>query len=325
MKENFLFSLNTVLPLLLLVLLGYVLKRSRLLPDAFYSASEKMVFKIALPCNLFMNVYNADAKTTFSAPLIVFCVIGTLVTFLLPCIIAPLFIKSNPSRGAFIQGVFRTNFAIIGLPIAQRLFPTNGAAVVSSVMPFVIPLFNVLAVIILTVFAPAEKKLSPKEILKRAVKGILTNPLIISIAIALPFMITGLRLPSPITATTSYLSGTVTPLAMICLGASMDKGIEKRKATLAFTAAFIKVAVSPALLLTAAILLGFRNVELGTVLILFGGPMAVTGYIMAKNMDSDHELSGQILLMSTVLCSITLFIAIYLLAQFSLIEAHSFK
>jgi len=317
--EELLFSFNTVAPLLLLVLIGVVLQKIRLLPEEFYAQAEKFVFRVALPCSLFMNVYKADVSETFNPKLILFCILGVVFTFVLPCLIVPLFIKTDQQRGAFIHGAFRSNFAIFGLPLAQRLHPENGGAVVSSIMPFSIPLFNIFAVIILSIFAPAEKKLTPSQVAKKAIKGIITNPLIIGIVLGIPFMLTSLTLPSFATATLNYVGGVTTPIAMICLGASMGKYKTKSKITLSVSAALFKVVVFPLILVTAGIFFGFRGVELGAILILFGGATAVSSYIMAKNMESDHEMAGQILLLSTALCSITMFIGIYLLKSLGML------
>ena len=307
------------MPLILLVILGYVIKKSGILPSDFFTAAEKLVFKIALPCSLFLSVSKADPYQTFSPKLILFVVVGTLAAVALVGLTAPLFIKDNAERGAFIQGAYRSNFALLGTPLAQRLFPTSGGAVASSLMPFTIPLFNVIAVIVLSIFAPKDKKLSPGKIVLKTVKGIVTNPLIIGIVLALPFMLLRIQLPTIATATLGYVGGLASPLALICIGASIASGMEVRKLGKAVVSAALKVIIVPAIAVVIAIMMGFRDVQLGMILITFGSPMAVTGYIMAKNMGSDEKLAGQILLISTVLCAFTLFAGIYLLAFFGLI------
>ncbi len=312
-------AVNTIFPLLLLVALGSVLKKLTFFPDNFYGAAEKMVFKIALPCSLFMTIYNADPKTAFDPKLIVFCVCGIFATFFALCFLVPVFLKDNPSRGAFIQGVYRTNFALIGLPLASLRFGVAGEASVSSVMPFSVPLFNILAVVILSIFAPSEKKLTIPEIAKKSTLGIITNPLIIGIVLGLPFMLSSLMLPTAVTSAVKYCGNMATPLALICLGASMNKGSAHQKIRLAAVATAIKVALTPGIIVVIAVLMGFRGVDLGTVLILFGGPTAVSSYIMAKGMDSDHELAGEILLLTTIFCSVTLFAGFYALAALGFI------
>lgn len=325
--DELIFSLNTVLPLVLLVLLGYVLKRIALIPDPFYPAAEKFVFKIALPCSLFLSVSRADPHTAFSPSLILFCVVGTLISIILLMAAVPFFVRDNARRGAFIQGVYRSNFALLGTPLAQRLFPETGGTVAASLMPFTIPLYNVVAVSVLSFFAPTDKKQTPIGILKKTVIGIVTNPLIIGIVLALPLMLTQAKLPSIATGTLQYIGGTASPLALICIGASMytRKGETDKETTekgvfaLAVTASFLKTVVLPLAAVSVAALMGFRDVQLGLILITFGSPTAVSSYIMAKNMGSNHKLAGQILLISTVLCAFTLFLGIYILTSLSLI------
>ncbi len=312
-------SVNTIVPLLLLVVLGLVLKKWLIKSSEFYSAAEKLVFKAALPCSLFMNIYNADAGSAFNGRLIIFCVCGIILSFVLLCVFTPLFIKDDRSRGAFIQGVYRTNFALVGLPLAQLRFGADGEASVSSVMPFAIPLFNILAVVILSVFAPSEKKLTISGVAKKSVLGIVTNPLIIGIVLGLPFMLTELTLPTAALSTVKYCGNMATPLSLICLGASMGNGTAHTKFKPAVVATAVKVVLVPIAAVCAAVFIGLRGVDLGTVLILFGGPTAVSSYIMAKGMDSDHELAGEILLLTTVFCSVTLFVGFYALAVLGLI------
>ena len=317
--NELLFSLNTVLPLILLVAIGFFIRKINLLKEEFYPAAEKFVFKVALPCSLFLSVSKADPGTAFSVPLIVFCVVGTIVSAIIIGIFTVIFLKNNAERGAFIQGGYRSNFALLGSALADRLFPATGLAAASALMPFTIPLFNVIAVTIFSIFAPSDKKQSPLGVLKKTLKGIVTNPLIIGIALAIPFMVTGFRIPEIGESTLKYVANIASPLALICIGASIGGGFEASKLGKATASALIKTLILPATAVILGALMGFRNVELGLILILFGSPTAVSSYIMAKNMGSDEKLAAQILLISTILCAFTLFFGIYILAALSLI------
>lgn len=317
--DELLFSLNTVTPLILLTVIGFFIKKINLLSDAFYPAAEKFVFRVALPCSLFLSVSKADPGSSFSVSLITFCVIGTIVSALVIGAVTVIFIKNNAERGAFIQGGYRSNFALLGSALADRLFPLSGLAAASALMPFSIPLFNVIAVAIFSIFGPSEKKQSITGIIKKTLIGIVTNPLIIGIALAVPFMISGAELPGIATGTLQYVANIASPLALICIGASIGAGFERAKLGKAFLSALIKTAILPAAAVTVGILLGFRNVELGMILILFGSPTAVSSYIMAKNMGSDAALAAQILLISTVMCAFTMFLGIFVLASFAFI------
>ena len=320
MLDNLIFSINAILPVFIMVILGWLLKNRKLLPETFFGMADKFVFKIALPCNLFISILNGDASQLMQyVPLIGFILIGISVFFLLAWGIVPAFIKDNAKRGAFIQGIYRGNFAILGLPIAENLFPSVGGTTVAVVMPAAIVAVNIYAVIILTVYAPSEIKKSPLATAKDICVSILKNPLIISCVLGLVFMVLGVELPTFATKTVTKLSDTVFALALMSLGAEFSFEALKGRVGTSLVGAIVKTAVLPVIAVSVAVALGFRGVELGVLLIFFGAPTAVSSYIMAKNMKSDHEMASQILLISTLLCMFTLFIGIFILKTCQLI------
>ena len=144
------------------------------------AARDRLVFKICLPCLLFVDIATARQQTgdILNVKLIIFCVAAVTASFLIPCLVVPLFVKDNAKRGAFIQGVYRSNAAILGTTLAKNLFGDDGTATLATILPFIVTLFNVFAVVILSVYAPADAKLSPAALAKRIVKTVATNPLI---------------------------------------------------------------------------------------------------------------------------------------------------
>ena len=179
MLDNLVFSINAILPVFIMVILGWILKNKNFLPESFFSYADKFVFKIALPCNLFVGILAGDPQKLLNAlPLILFCAVGITALFLVACAVVPIFIKDNAKRGAFIQGIYRGNFAILGLPIAENLFGEIGSTTVAVVMPAAIMLVNVYAVIILTVYAPNDVKKSPMKTFTDICLSIIKNPLI---------------------------------------------------------------------------------------------------------------------------------------------------
>ncbi len=318
--ENLMFSINAVLPIFLLVVLGWLLKRSKFLPDAFYTGSEKFVFKIALPCMLFLSVARSSVDNlTDNLPLVAFCSVGVVVIFLLLALLVPIFVKDNDKRGAFIQGAYRSNFGILGLPLATNLFGDAGTQTAAILMPATIIFFNTLAVIILTVYAPNDIKKKPSKLIPEIARSVVTNPLIISVLLGLPFLFFDIELPLFVSKTADELGGTVSALALISLGAGFRREALVGKLGYSTVAAAIKTVIVPTSMVLCACLLGFRGVSLGVAFILFGSPTAVSSYIMAKNMKSDHEMAGQIMLLSTLFCLVTLFFGIFLLRSLALI------
>ena len=320
MYENFIFSLNAVLPIFITVLIGALLKRFSSLPADFYAGSEKFVFRIGLPCMLFLDVASASVDTLAQQiPLVVFCVVGTVLLCALLCLIIPLFVKDNGKRGAMIQGIFRSNVAIMGVPLAISMFGDDCRASVAALVPFVIISFNILAVLVLTLFSPRDKRRSAKDTLKAIFLGIVKNPLIIGIVLGLPFMFFNIGLPSAAEKVIDGFSGTVTALSLVSIGAGFDFSKVKGKIGAAAFAAFGKTAIVPFLMVCIASAMGYRGTSLGLVFVVFGSPVAVSSYIMAKNMNSDHSLAAQILLLSTLFSLGTMFLGLFLLKTLNFI------
>ena len=186
--DHLFYSLESVVPLFVLILIGYLLRRRHIINDSFIQVGTTLGFKLALPVLLFQQISNADFTQAFNPKLILFSLSATLTSILLLCLLIPRFIKENARRGAMIQGIYRGNFAILGVPLAINMFGETGAAPTSLLLPFTIPLYNALAVIILTVFSP-DRDATHKISLKALIKDIVANPLIIGIALGLPFSI----------------------------------------------------------------------------------------------------------------------------------------
>jgi hypothetical protein len=192
---------------------------------------------------------------------------------------------------------------ILGVPLAGNLFGETGSATAAIILPFIIVLYNSLAVIVLTVNSEQARDNNIKNIILEIIK----NPLIIAIIIGLPFMLFNIAKPEILQRSVDYISNMSTPLALISLGAGVNLQVLKAKIKLSLTAALIKTAVSPAVFVIPAVLLGFRGEALTVIFVLFAAPTAVSSYIMAKNMQSDADLAGQILALTTIICPATIF------------------
>ena len=313
MLDSLLFSVNTVFPIFIMVFIGAVIKKLKFLDNNFFAQSERLVFKIALPAMLFLEVAKSEKSVMFDGKFILYCVLGVVLSFVLLCVTVPFFIKSNDKRGAFIQGAYRSNFAILGVPLAENMFGNSGVSQIAMVMPFAITLFNFFAVLILSIYAPEDKQVKPAQLIKNIAVNVIKNPLILSVVAGVLVTLIGIPLPLVANKSLTYLSNMSLPLALMSLGANFTVNSFKSRFSLALISSSLKTIIIPVITVVIAILLGFRNEQLGIIFILFGGPTAVSSYIMAKNMDSDYELAGQIMLISTLMCIITIFIGVFTL------------
>lgn len=319
--DNLLFSLQSVLPLFVLILCGYGMRRAGLIHDGFVEEGTKVVFQLTLPITLFRQIATTDLSSVFNPSLMLFCVLSVLVTIAAISLLLPLFVKDKASLGAMIQGSFRGNFAIIGIPLAIRILGEDGAKPAALILPFIVPIYNIASVIILTLLRePAENESSARKIpLWPILKGILTNPLIIGIVLGLIPALLHVQIPAIIDDSLAQIGNLTTPLALICLGGEFTMRSAKEKLPLTIWATLLKLVLFPLLIVGTAIAFGFRGSQLGAIFVLFSAPTAVASFVMARNMRSDHVLAGQILVFTTVFSSFTIFLGTFLLRTFSLI------
>jgi len=324
--NSIIYSTNAVFPLVILMFLGFCLKQEKLRlfknPKDFFNQIDRLVFNIALPVYIFNEISGADIKNIFNINLVLYCVIGILIIFFILLAFIRFFIKNKKTCGAFIQGVNRANFAILGIPLADNLFGEAGLGTAALVLPFVVTLFNTLAVITLSIHADNSDNSSDTQKQNNIGKiffGIIKNPLIIAIVLAVPFMLFDISFPIVIQKSVNYIANMSTPLALISLGAGIDLTVLKSKAKLSLIAAVLKTVVCPLVFVIPAVLFGFRDAELVVIFILFAAPTAVSSYIMAKNMKSDYELAGQIVVLTTVICPVTVFFGSFILKSLGLI------
>lgn len=314
--DNFIYSLNATMPVFLVMLLGWLLKRRNFITDEFVSIADKVVFKVALPVLVFKDIAAADLYSDFNWRFVLFCFFGTCIFFGVTWIFAEIFIKDKSMIGSFVQGSFRGSAAILGMAFAQNIYGTSG--LVPMMIVASIPLFNIFSVIVLMRSANAGEK-DKKAVLKKTLKGIVTNPIIIGIFAGIPFALLRVTFPPIIEKTLISVGSLSTPLALLAIGGSFSTGAAFSKWKPTVAASIIKLILIPGIFLPIAVAMGFRNDEMVALLILTGAPTTVSSYIMAKNMDNDGVLASGIVVMTTLLSSITLTGIIFILKSYNII------
>ncbi|NDL67392.1 AEC family transporter [Anaerotalea alkaliphila] len=318
-----LFSFNAISPLILIVALGYILQRVGIIDDHFVNKANILCFKVAFPVQLFKNIYEIDFQQDFNPALLGFAITMVFAVVFATLLLAPRFIHSRAQRGAFIQAVFRGNFLLLGLALANNLFGVEGTAPASMLLPVVIPLYNLIAVVLLTYYAaPAleQSSLEPPRIsIRQLGLELVKNPLLDASLLAMALSLAQVPLPPFVRTTATDIGKLATPLALLLLGGQFKFQSLEGKLRLALAATALRIVLLPLLITSLAVLAGFRGPELGALFVLFSSPTAITSFIMAKNMASDAELTGQIVVLTTMGSGITLFIGVLLLKSFQLI------
>ena len=304
MLENFIYSINVTIPIFLVMVLGYFLRRRGMLNENFVNVANKFNFDVTLPFMVFRDIAAVDIRSVFDLKYVLFCAIASSVCFWVVWGLAKLFIKDKSLTGAFVQASFRSSAAVMGLAFISNLY---GPSAMGPLMIIgAVPLYNIYSVLVLTFEAEDDGRGRDTGKLKEACVNILKNPIIISIVLGLIVSLCKLDFPVLVDNTIDNVAKMATPLALITLGAGFEgrEALAKMKPTL--WAAFIKLIGQAAIFIPIAIALGFTGEKLIAIMVMLAAPATPSCYIMAKNMKNDGALTASIIVTTTLLAAFTL-------------------
>lgn len=303
--NNFFLTLNIVLPIFLVMATGFFCRRIGLVTKENISAINKLVFRVFLPASLCQSLMKIDSASIVNPAVLTFGFLGTIAVFLAAFIFVPMIEKDNRRRGVMIQGLFRSNYAIFGIPICEALFPQGDGGVAAMMVIATVPLFNALSVISLESFRGGKVNI------KKILVGIAKNPLIWGCIIGYLLMQFKVPVPEFATSALSKLASVASPLALFTLGGSIDLQSFRHNAKPLGIVVLGRLLVAPLAALLMAYLIGFRGPEFAVMMIVFGSPCAVSSYTMAAQMDGDAELAAQQIMLTTILSSLSMFAMIF--------------
>lgn len=324
MIDALVFSANAVLPIVLLIVLGYILKRIGMLSREFLDVGNKLTFRVLLPAMLFYNVYQIESFSEISPVFVLYGIGMVLVIFGLAVAATCAFTKDGAKRGALIQAMFRSNYAIIGIPLATSLFGDRGAAAAGVMSAFCVPMFNILGVITLSIFNGNGEK--GKINLPKILLGIIKNPLIIGTVAGLAVL--GVRELfvmwnidfrfSDVTFLYKSLENVksiCTPFALIVLGGRFEFSAVSRLWKEIVFGTVIRTVAVPILGLAVAYFFipGLSGEHFATYIGVFATPVAVASAIMANEMGADGDLAGQLVVWTSLVSTVTIFIYVTIL------------
>ena len=312
--QDLLFSANLVLPTFVIMGLGYLAKRVKLVNQGFLNSADKLSFRMFMFIILFYNIYSTDLGTAFNGKLVIFSVVSVLVIDLFVFSLVPVFEKNNGRRGVLIQAMTRGNFILFGIQICQAAYGAEGAAAVSVLCVFFAPLINFFAVLALSLFNNEEGRMD----VKKTLRSIATNPFILGALAGLIVNLSGLRFPYFFEKALGDVAKMGTTFAVFLLGAEFEMRSMQANAKAIAAASFVKLLLAPAAVLTTAYFMGFRDMDFCILIAAFASPVAVNSYVMAKLMHCDHDLAGQILVSTVIFCSFTMFLFLFIAKRLSI-------
>ena len=314
MLESFQVAFNAVMPLLLLLGVGWAAVRSGITDRAFMNRLNTLNYKLFFPFLMFKNVYGTEPENLPTTALILTGVVSLLVLVTLLVILVPRIVKDNPRRGTIIQAIFRSNFIIYGIPLTTFVFGEGKASVCGIMVMIMVSMFNILSVIILEYFREGGK-VRPGPLLL----GIVKNPLLQGCVAGLLCYLLGIRLPVFLKEPVFALGSMASTLALVVLGANLQFAELKKNGRTVTTVLLVRLLLLPLVMVPLGWLIGLRGVEMFLILMIYGTPVATASYPMAQNMGGDGQLAGQLVFVSTVASLGTIFLFIFTMSQLGLL------
>lgn len=341
--ENLVFSLNATAPIFALMVLGYLFRKIGLIDEKAAGWMNKFVFKIALPVLVFKDLASQDFAGTWNGKFVLFCFVVTSVSIAVIALFSKVVVKDRGKRGEFIQSSYRSSAALLGIAFIHNIYGEAASGMGPLMILGSVPLYNIFAVIVLMLTADdhdkkkstenelAKSSMAGKEkaagkttqgqsaLLKKTLYGIVTNPIILGIAIG--FLWSLIRIPQPKIFQTivTDIAGLATPLGLMSMGATFEfrKAIGDIKPAL--VAALIKLFALPAIFLPIAVALGFAGEQIVAILVMLGSATTVSCYIMAKSMGHEGTLSSSVIMLTTFGCSFSLTLWLFVLRSLGVI------
>ena len=295
-------TLSVTAPVFAMLFLGVALMRLRWIDSAFVHTASSLVFKGTMPTLLFISIIKADLSAALQPALLLYFVLATVATFALAwrC--------PAPDRGVYVQGAFRGNNGIVGLALASSLYGDYGLSLGGVLAGVVILVYNSLSAVVLAIYSP-DGRVGPKDILL----SILRNPLIIGVVAAVPFAYWQVALPGWLMTSGQYFAQMTLPLALICIGATLSLDALRKSSGSALSSSLMKMVWLPALATLGAWACGFRGAELGILFLYFASPTAAASFVMARAVNSNHQLAATIIVITTLMAALSINAGLFLL------------
>ena len=311
--NSFVTAINVVLPLLLLVLVGYFLKTRNFFSDVTLKQMNKLVFTLLIPCSLFKSIVTSSIEDALKPEYVLFCLVGVGVMVLIGLLFGRTFCERQDQKGVMAQAIFRGNTVLFGIPVVSMLYPNESIVLTTSMIALVVPIINICAVVILQLHA------GMKTDIKSLLISVLKNPMVVATLSGFAIKLVGIELPTAVMKTISEIGGSANTVGLIVLGASFELPAISQNLKKLVLITSMRMIICPLVMMSIAVMLGYRGIELATVMVIFGAPTAVSSFATAVQMKGDGVLASQAVMSTTAVSAITIFTWVFALTQLNML------
>jgi predicted permease len=296
-----------LLPVFLLIVLGFVLKRTLIRPETQWHGLERLTYYVLFPVLLVQSLVKADLTRVPVAGVGGALLLSVLLMTLLCLALRPLlsrFAVDGPAFTSVFQGATRWQ-TYVALAVSGNLFGDLGLALASVAMVAIIPMVNVLSVAVLAHYASPEKR-SAGFIAMTLVR----NPLIWACAIGLALNVAHMPLPKLWHEVADALGRSSLAIGLLVTGAGLHLEGMLRPSLAAAVTVFLKLVLMPVIAISLALAFGLTGADLAIVAACSAVPASSSAYVLARQMNGDATLLAQIITLQTILAAVTMPIAI---------------
>lgn len=312
MIESLKVAFYAIFPVIFMVGVGYLTKTTKMVSQESFKDFNKVIFQICLPITLFENIIFSNFNQLFDPVLILYS-IGFLciVIGITACI---LHFMDMPTRvkGVIVQAIYRSNFVILGLPILKSIYGDR-IGITALLVTFTVPFMNIVAIVVLQQYSMHKKSIL-NGLLQTLKIPMVTGSLLGFIVLSLH-----LTFPKIFYDCIHLVSSLTTPLSLFVLGGCFKVESLKKHKKYLFCIGLCRLLIVPIIGIVIAIFIGYRGVALVSMLILFGGPVAVASYPTAELMGFDGDIASQAVLLTTIFVFITLFFFLFSFSYFQIL------
>ncbi len=291
-------TVAALLPVFLLIVLGYALRRTAFLPDSFWAPAEKLTYYVTFPALLVSNLAGADFTGLPAAPLAGVVAGATLLSAGVAVGLGRAIAADGPGRTSILQGAIRPN-TYFGLAAAAALYGETGVTLTAVCIAAVVPLVNLVSV---TGMVAWTGRAAPG--VWGLLRPILTNPLILACALGIALNLLGVGLPPGLGPSLEILGRAALPIGLLAVGAGLDLGalLAGRRALVATAA--LKMGLLPAAAALGAGLVGFPAAATGVAVLYASLPCSPSAYVLSRQMGGDSALMAAIITAHTLLAAL---------------------
>ncbi|MBQ4343458.1 MAG: AEC family transporter [Erysipelotrichaceae bacterium] len=311
--NSFVTALNVVLPLLLLVVVGYLLKLRKFFSDTTLKQMNKLVFTLLIPASLLKSILTSSIQDALQPKYLLFVLAGVAGMILSGILLGEKLCERQDQKGVMAQAIFRGNTVLFGIPVVSMLYPNESIVLTTSMIAIVVPIFNLCAVVSLQLHA------GMKTDFKSLLISVLKNPMVIATLSGFTLKLLGVEVPAAILKTVTEIGNAANPIGLIVLGASFELPAISENIKKLSIIALMRMILWPVIMMSLAIFLGYRGIELATVMVLFGAPTAVSSFATAVQMKGDGALASQAVMLTTALSVFTIFTWVFALTQLNML------